>query len=145
MKTWQRSAVGAMCVVGILALICGCENPTAFVPPPPSDVTVQQPQQRQIVDQVNFTGNTQATATVELRARVSGYLQRIAFEDGALVQQGDLLLVIEQAPFQATLEARRADLERARAALQLAQVEFRRNERLQQNHRVPARRGPATR
>jgi RND family efflux transporter MFP subunit len=97
---------------------------------------VQQPQTRQIVDHVNFTGNTAATASVELRARVSGYLHRIDFEDGALVQQGDLLFVIEQAPFQATLQSRKADLERAQAALQLAQVQFRRNQSLQQKRVV---------
>jgi RND family efflux transporter MFP subunit len=119
-----------------LTLLYGCEKPTHFVPPPPPEVTVQQPRTRQIVDHVNFTGNTQATASVELRARVSGYLQRIDFEDGALVQQGDLLFVIEQAPFQATLESRKADLERARAAMQLAQAQFRRNQSLQQKRVV---------
>jgi RND family efflux transporter MFP subunit len=132
MKTQQRRPLGVMGGVMALTLLCGCEKPTEFVPPPPPEVTVQQSQTRQIVDHVNFTGNTRAMATVELRARVSGYLQRIVFEDGALVQQGDLLFVIEPAPFQAILESRLADLERARAALQLAQVEFRRNQRLQQ-------------
>lgn len=102
------------------------------MPPPPPEVTVQQPQRRDIVDHVNFTGNTRATATVELRARINGYLQQIAFEDGASVKQGDLLFVIEPAPFQAALEARIADLERAKAILQLAQVELRRNETLEQ-------------
>jgi RND family efflux transporter MFP subunit len=136
MIMWQRQYSGV--VIGLLALtlLCGCDKPTQFVPPPPPEVTVQQPQTRQIVDHVNFTGNTQATATVELRARVSGYLQRIAFEDGALVQQGDLLFVIEQAPFQATLQSRKADLERAQAAMQLAQVQFRRNQSLRQKRVV---------
>jgi RND family efflux transporter MFP subunit len=112
--------------------VYGCEKPSEFVPPPPPEVTVQQPEMRNIVDHVNFTGNTRATASVELRARVSGYLQKIAFEDGASVKQGDLLFVIEPAPFQAALEARMADLERAKANLQLAQVELRRNELLEQ-------------
>jgi RND family efflux transporter MFP subunit len=112
--------------------MCGCEKHSEFVPPPPPEVTVQQLQSRQVVDHVTFTGNTRATATVELRARVSGYLQRIAFEDGAFVKRGELLGVIEQAPFQAVLESKQADLERAKAAMQLAQVELRRTAALEQ-------------
>ena len=121
-----------LCAVFLLIAVYGCERRSEFVPPPPAEVTVQQPQSRDIVDHVNFTGNTRATATVELRARINGYLQQIAFEDGASVKQGDLLFVIEPAPFQAALEARIADLERAKAILQLAQVELRRNETLEQ-------------
>lgn len=132
MITWQRTYIGAISGALVLTLLYGCEKPTQFVPPPPPEVTVQQPQTRRLVDHVDFTGNTQATATVELRTRVSGYLQRVAFEEGALVQQGALLFVIEQAPFQATLESSMADLQRAQAAMQLAQVEFRRNQRLRQ-------------
>ena len=125
-----------LCAVFLLIAVYGCERRSEFVPPPPADVTVQQPQRRDIVDHVNFTGNTRATATVELRARVNGYLQQIAFEDGAFVNQGELLFVIEPAPFQAALEARIADLERAKALLQLAQVELRRNETLEQRRIV---------
>jgi RND family efflux transporter MFP subunit len=136
MIMWQRQYIGVVIGLFALTLLCGCDKPTQFVPPPPPEVTVQQPQTRRIVDHVNFTGNTQATANVELRARVSGYLHRIAFEDGALVQQGDLLFVIEQAPFQATLQSRKADLERAQAALQLAQVDFKRNQLLRQKEVV---------
>jgi RND family efflux transporter MFP subunit len=121
-----------LCAVFLLIAVYGCERRSEFVPPPPAEVTVQQPHRRDIVDHVNFTGNTRATATVELRARINGYLQQIAFEDGAFVEQGDLLFVIEPAPFQAALEARIADLERAKAVLQLAQVELRRNETLEQ-------------
>jgi multidrug efflux pump subunit AcrA (membrane-fusion protein) len=87
----------------ILTMIGGCERRGEFVPPPPPEVTVQQPQWREIVDHINFTGNTRATTTVELRARVSGYLQRIAFEDGAFVDKGDVLFVLEPMPFQAVL------------------------------------------
>jgi RND family efflux transporter MFP subunit len=132
MKTGWRGKIWALCTVVLLSAMYGCERPSEFVPPPPPEVTVQQPQTRDIVDHANFTGNTQATATVELRARINGYLQQIAFEDGASVKQGDLLFVIEPAPFQAALEARSADLQRAKAALQLAQVELKRNELLEQ-------------
>jgi RND family efflux transporter MFP subunit len=134
MKTWWQGNLGAVCGVVVLTVLGGCEKRSEFVPPPPPEVTVQRPQSRAIVDHVNFTGNTRATATVELRARVSGYLQRIAFEDGASVKQGELLFVLEQAPFKAVLESKAADLERAKAAMQLAQAELKRTERLQQKN-----------
>ena len=64
MSMWRRSYLGVMYGAVTLTLLCGCEKPTEFVPPPPAEVTVQQPQTRQIVDHVNFTGNTCATATL---------------------------------------------------------------------------------
>jgi RND family efflux transporter MFP subunit len=132
MQRWWRGNLQAICGVAVLTVLGGCEKHSAFVPPPPPEVTVQQPQSRALVDHVTFTGNTRATATVELRARVSGYLQRIAFEDGAFVKRGELLFVLEQAPFKAVLESKAADLERAKAAMQLAEVELKRTERLLQ-------------
>ena len=136
-KTSWQGALGAIGVVLPLTVFNGCEKPSEFVPPPPPEVTVQRPQTRQLVDHVNFTGNTRATARVELRSRVSGYLQHIAFEDGALVKKGELLFVLEQAPFKATLASKAADLERAKAAMQLARVELNRTERLLQKNIAP--------
>jgi len=134
MKTGWRGHCWGVCGALIWLTVCGCERRSEFVPPPPPEVTVQQPQWRKLADYVNFTGNTRATTTVELRAHVSGDLQRIAFEDGAFMHKGDLLFVIDPAPFQAVLEAKIADLERAKAALQLAQVELKRSELLQQRN-----------
>jgi len=115
--------------VGLLLLatvLTGCEQANTFVPPPPPNVTVAQPVVQDVVDYVEFTGTTKATATVNLKARVNGYLERIAFEDGANVQQGDLLFVIEQAPFLAALEAAEAELQKTRAAQALAEANFNR-------------------
>jgi RND family efflux transporter MFP subunit len=134
MRTWWRGNLRAVGSVLLLTVLCGCEERSEFVPPPPPEVTVQQPQWRQIADHVNFTGNTRPTATVELRARVNGYLQRIAFDDGAFVKRGELLFVLEQAPFQAALASKAADLERAKAAMQLAGAEFKRTELLHQKN-----------
>jgi RND family efflux transporter MFP subunit len=67
---------------------------------------------------------------VDLRARVNGYLRQIEFTDGAMVQEGDLLFVIEQAPYKNALARAEADLQKAQAALQLAQAQFDRSEQL---------------
>lgn len=108
----------------------GCQEPNQFVPPPPPKVSIAQPLTENVSDTMEFIGNTRATATVDLRARVNGYLQRILFEDGAMVKEGDLLFIIEQAPFQTTLDIAKAELQRAEADLQLQQTEYRRIEPL---------------
>jgi RND family efflux transporter MFP subunit len=110
--------------------LTGCEEGNQFVPPPPPDVTVATPVERKVADSIDFTGTTQATASVELRPRVSGYLERIEFQDGQMVKEGDPLFVIEQAPFEAELQAARARLQKAEAALQLADANLARTTEL---------------
>jgi RND family efflux transporter MFP subunit len=100
----------------------GCSDRNTFQPPPPPAVTVDQPVEREVTDWVEFTGTTRAPASVELRSRVRGYLKEIAFEDGSQVQAGDLLFVIDKAPFEAELQAAQANLAKAVAMSQLAQA-----------------------
>lgn len=118
-----------MLCAGVL-LMGGCERENKFVPPPPPQVSVAQPLETEIADAIEFIGNTRASATVELRARVNGYLKQIAFEDGANVKEGDLLFVIDEAPFQVALDIANAEVQRAQADLQLQETEFRRTETL---------------
>lgn len=117
----------AVCTAGLLT---GCHGKNEFVAPPPPQVTVAQPIEKPVSDSIEFVGHTEATATVDVRARVNGYLERILFDDGAMVKAGDMLFVIEQAPFQIALDAARAELARAEAALELAETEYRRIEPL---------------
>ncbi len=93
-------------------------------------MTVAKPVTKPVADSIEFVGRTAATATVDLRARVDGYLEKILFEDGATVQEGDVLFVIRQAPYQIALDAAKAELQRAEATLELAQSEYRRIEPL---------------
>ncbi|QDT55137.1 Efflux pump periplasmic linker BepF [Caulifigura coniformis] len=83
-----------------------------------------------IRDELNFTGTTRARATVDLRAKVTGYLEEIRFQDGQQVSKGDVLFVIERDPFERELEARQAELKRAQAGLNLAEANQRRTEKL---------------
>lgn len=88
---------------------CRVAKPNEYMQPPPPAVTVAQPVERECLDELEFTGTTRATEAVDVRARVNGYLQKIDFADGADVQAGDVLFVIEPAPFEAALDvARRA-------------------------------------
>jgi RND family efflux transporter MFP subunit len=124
----------ALAVVGLTAAGCGQRN--QFQPPPPPTVTVNRPVERPVEEWVVFTGSTRAEKTVELRARVRGYLERIAFQDGASVKEGDLLFVIEKAPFEAEVAAAKASVERASAALELAQANLRRTTQLSASNAI---------
>ncbi len=103
--------------------IVGCGPPNVFQSPPDPEVTVARPIEQSVVDYVEFTGTTMATSKVDLRARVNGYLERIKFEDGARVSEGELLFVIERAPFETAVKAANANLQKAQATLELAQAQ----------------------
>jgi RND family efflux transporter MFP subunit len=121
----RRPAFFATLAAGALAVL-GCQPRNEFVPPPPPAVEVAAPVERPVTDYLEFTGATRPVSTVDLRARVNGYLEAIHFEDGAMVEEGQLLFTIEQAPFKTKLAMAEADRARARAALQLAEGELRR-------------------
>jgi multidrug efflux system membrane fusion protein len=110
---WPLTLSQAICTAAILALAaCG---PSDAPPPKPPAVTVAKPIRKTVTDWDEFTGRFEATDQVDIRARVSGYLQTIAFKDGAIVQKGDLLFVIDPRPYEAALK-------RAQAALASAQA-----------------------
>jgi RND family efflux transporter MFP subunit len=87
---------------------------------------VALPVERPVADTIEFVGNTEATETVDLVARVNGHLERVLFEDGAQVAKGDLLFVIDQAAYKVALNAAQAELQKAQASLQLAESQLRR-------------------
>jgi multidrug efflux system membrane fusion protein len=98
--------------------LAGCGEKNAYVPPPPPKVIVAQPLQQQAVRYLELTGNTQAVATVDLEARVQGFLQKINYKDGTLVKKDTVLFVIERDTYEAQLQQAKATL----AANQAAQV-----------------------
>jgi membrane fusion protein (multidrug efflux system) len=99
-----------------LSLIAGCGNKSAPPPPPPPEVNVIKPVAQPITVSEDFVGQTEAVNTVEIRARVSGILERQGFEDGARVKRGDLLFVIDPQPFIAALAQAKAALAQAQAS-----------------------------
>jgi multidrug efflux system membrane fusion protein len=106
---------------------------------PPPQVTVAKPLVRDITDWDEFTGRLAAVESVEIRARIDGYLQSVNFSEGALVRQGDLLFVIDPRPLKAALDAAEATLKAARARLELAQHDLENGKRLIESHTISAR------
>ncbi|MBX3434222.1 MAG: efflux RND transporter periplasmic adaptor subunit [Pirellulales bacterium] len=104
------------------ALLVGCAPHNQLQTPPPPTVTVRQPIVRNVAENLEFTGTTAAVESVDVRARVAGFLDRIAFEEGQEVQAGQLLFVIDPRPFQAAVDQAEADLALARAGLAQAQA-----------------------
>jgi len=110
-----------------LAACSGAQDPPPPAAPP---VTVAQPLVRTIRDWDDFVGRFEAVQSVELRPRVTGYLQRIHFSDGDYVRAGEPLFTIDARPAQATLAQARAQLARAEALLANARTELARSETL---------------
>lgn len=117
-----------------VAVAGGCRPANRFSPPPPPQVTVARPVEEKIVDTIEFTGTTRSLASVELRARAVGYLKRIEFVEGTTVQAGDLLFLIDKAPYELALASAKAEAERAQAALQLAEATLNRTLELQRTN-----------
>ena len=127
---------GRMWCLLLLATASGCEQRNAFVAPPPPEVMVAQPVSQAVTETLEFTGKTRARATVEIRSRVTGYLQKIAFDDGANVQAGDLLFVIDPAPFEADVQLAEATLQKTHAVEQLAKANLARAVELQKERAI---------
>jgi RND family efflux transporter MFP subunit len=119
------------------AVTVGCERSgTAAQAPPPPQVSVAQVVEKRVKDWDEFTGRFQAVETVEIRPRVSGYIDKVAFKEGGLVKQGDLLFVIDPRPYQADYDRAAADLKRYKTALELARIESGRVQRLRESGAV---------
>src|SRR5260370_40530831 len=124
-------AARAVSVAALLLLLSCSENPQkpASAPPPPA-VTVATPVKRVVIDNDEYVGRFVAVDSVEIRARVSGYLDRIDFTDGQMVKQGDLLFTIDKRPFQTTLDQAKANLAQAHANLAFAETDLARGAQL---------------
>jgi membrane fusion protein, multidrug efflux system len=114
---------------GILAtqLLTGCDNkPAASSGPGLPAVTVSRPVQQKITEWDEYTGRFVAVKTVEIRARVSGFIDSIHFKDGQIVKQGDLLFIIDPRPYRLAVEQATADRDRTRAKLAIARSDVER-------------------
>src|SRR6201991_3173295 len=111
----------ALASVLLFVVVAGCDNKQAGnTPPPPPSVTVSRPLQKEITEWDEYTGRFEALATVDVRARVSGFIDSIHFNDGQIVKQGDLLFVIDPRPYRLVVEQAKADVERAQSKLEIA-------------------------
>jgi multidrug efflux system membrane fusion protein len=124
-----------ICVSAAL-LLAGCGKAGGPQGPPPPQVSVAEVLVKQIKDWDEFTGRLQAVETVEIRPRVSGYIDKVTFTEGGLVKRGELLFVIDPRPYQAERDRAAADLKRSQTALDLSQVELARVQRLKDSGAV---------
>jgi RND family efflux transporter MFP subunit len=117
--------LGWLCGVLSLATIFGCGGrPPAVAPPGTPEVIVTRPVLKEVVDYEDFTGWTRAVADVEVRARVTGYLEKVLFTEGTEVKKGTPLFLIDPRPYAALLHSAEASLAQDRATLDLAKTEF---------------------
>jgi RND family efflux transporter MFP subunit len=126
-------SVPAMLSVALAGCGQGQQQSAAAAPPA---VTVANPVQRTVVDQDEYVGRFVAVNSVEIRARLSGYLKQIDFTDGQMVKQGAPLFTIDRRPFEIALEQMRANLAQARANLAFAESDLSRGQSLMQNKTI---------
>jgi multidrug efflux system membrane fusion protein len=132
-----------MLVIGLATLAglnAGCSSSSSAQPkaPAPAEVSVAEVICKQIGESDEFTGRLEAVNAVEVRPRVSGYLQSVHFKEGAIVRQGDLLFQIDPRPFQAEVDRLKGDLSQAKAQRSRAQSDFERAEHLHNNDGMSA-------
>ena len=124
-------AISVAALLLMAALLAGCgEGAKAPAAPPPPGVTVALPVKRTIVDSDEYVGRFVAVATVEVRARVSGYLDKVHFEDGQIVKEGDLLFTIDKRPFQNALDQASANLAISKSNVAYTQADLARAQQL---------------
>ena len=133
--TWKW-VLRSLSVFGVLlTLLSGCK-PKQQVAPPPPEVSTVQPVLKEVTEWDDFTGRLEPIKSVEVRARVSGYLDSIHFKDGQVVKTGDLLFVIDPRPYEAEAQRARANLKRAEAQRNLALQNLQRAEKLMQGSTI---------
>ena len=119
-----RLSFPAVCLAS-LALITGCKpaaTKATFAPPPPV-VTVAKPIVKKVIDWDEFTGRLASPESVDIRARVSGYLEEVHFKEGTEIKEGDLLVTIDPRPYEAAVQRAQADVSSARSRAELAKTE----------------------
>ena len=132
MRTVKIVAASAL----MAAALYGCSSKSEAQAPPAPSVTVATPLVQAVQDWDEFTGRFEATQSVEVRARVGGYISGVHFRDGDYVRRGQVLFTLDPRPAQAALAAARAQLAQAQAQLALAQSELARSESLLESQAV---------
>ena len=123
--------LSVLLAVGMLGMLsCTKQGPAKRESPPPPEVTVAKPTVRQVTDYFEFPGRTAAVGQVDIRSRVTGYLEKVNFEDGQSVKKGDLLYVIDPRPYQAVLDRAEGELARLQALLRKAKLDLARSKKL---------------
>lgn len=136
-RTGQRRHLGlTLAATAAVVALAGCEDKNTFVAPPPPKVDVATPVQRPVTRYVEATGNTAPIKSVDLVARVQGFLQSQDYTDGTFVKQGTQLFTIEPETYKLKLDQAQAAEAGAQASLKQAEADFRRQSDLVQRQAV---------
>lgn len=124
---WMPRLLGT---AALALLLAACEEKNEYVPPPPPTVTVATPLTQPVTAYLDLTGSTSAYQSVDLVARIEGFLETIGFQDGATVTKDQQLFVIEPAPYEAKVAQAQASVDQSNAVLVAAQSEYDRQQRM---------------
>jgi RND family efflux transporter MFP subunit len=127
---------GAALALVVCLGLAGCAKERSEAPAAPPPVTVSYPLEREVTDHADFTARTVAVDSVELRARVSGYLDKVNFKEGAMVKKGDLLFEIDPRTYQAVLNVAEGNLGTAEARLERLNSDLERARRMFANRAI---------
>ena len=141
-KRWIFATLAAVAVAGSWSVLGsrGETHAQAAAGGPP-EVTVAQVLVRPVSDSNEFTGRLQAVDTIQLRPRVSGYVDSVHFTEGAMVKKGQLLFRIDPRPYQAEVDRLQANLNQARSELSLADANAARGQKLLEQHAISREEG----
>src|SRR4051794_19790262 len=124
-------------LLGVCLILAGCNQSSSEPPPPaPTPVSLSYPIEREVTAYSDLTGRTAAIDSVEVRARVWGYLDKVNFKEGMLVQKGDVLFEIDPRSYQATLTQAEGNLAAAEARASRLEADVRRAEKLLANRAI---------
>ena len=122
--------------IAVLISLSSCSQPNDYVAPPPPSVDVATPVQQDVIQYLDLTGTTTSVRTVEIRARVAGFLETIEFNEGDYVEEGELLYTIDPSEYEARVRRATGAREVARATLELREATLRRLEEARKSRAV---------
>src|SRR6266542_5086735 len=135
-KLILRLASPALALGAAITLSTGCSRSAAQQRPPAPSVTVAPVERHEIIEWDEFTGRIEPVESVEVRPRVSGYIQEVKFQSGQLVKKGEVLFVIDPRWHQAEFDRRQAEYEQAKVRLENARREADRTTQLLANNAI---------
>jgi RND family efflux transporter MFP subunit len=138
-RTSMTAPTAALCLVAFALAGGGCGGDAKLAASPAAEVSVSQPVEEPVQESLEFTGRTSAVDSVEVRARVTGYITKVHFVDGALVKAGDLLFEIDPREYRAAVLRAEGDVARLRAQLARAESDVARNQALRPSGAASAR------
>lgn len=130
-RRWQR-----LWGLFLIAFAQSCQKPPETQPPPPPNVTVSYPLQHEVIQWDEYSGYFSSPDMSNVEARVSGLITQALFREGSLVHKGDVLFVIDDRPFKADLDSKKADVARAQAQVDLATATLRRMDKVRNTRAI---------